>query len=353
MPETATAVRPAGTQITPLSKQDAGRALAERPASAAVGIFSIVPRSYSEMMQVAANLYASGLLGKGISSASKAFAIIVAGAELGMPPMLALRAIGLIEGKIVIAADAQLGAFKRAGGRSTFGELSEKRAVLRLIHPNGDTHTEEFTVEMAKAAGLLGKDNWRKHLKAMLRSRAITAGLKSIGFEPVAGMYDPDEAVHFAPPEHEAALEEQAATTASEREGMSEDERALAEQSGATTAKPVVATTAGKIPFGPLKDQQYDARDADGYTASDKFISEVVLWAEKKLLEARKNRDTDAQARFMTYGNEAQRELDRRESEREAAAVTPADQTHAGDATTIGAAVEAAEERGTAPSTED
>jgi hypothetical protein len=64
---------------------------------------------------------------------------------------------------------------------------------LVLRHPNGDEHTETFSIEDAKRAGLASNDNYAKHPKAMLRSRAITAGLKSIGWEGAVGIYDPDE----------------------------------------------------------------------------------------------------------------------------------------------------------------
>jgi hypothetical protein len=71
--------------------------------------------------------------------------------------------------------------------------LDETKAVLHLVHPNGDKHTETFTIEDAKRAGLSSNSNYSKFPKAMLRSRAITAGLKSIGWEGAVGAYDPDE----------------------------------------------------------------------------------------------------------------------------------------------------------------
>jgi hypothetical protein len=98
-------------------------------------------------------------------------------------------------------ADSQLARFKSCGGRAQFKELTEARAVLVLRHPNGDEHTETFTIEDAKRAGLASNDNYAKHPKAMLRSRAITAGLKSIGWEGSVGIYDPDEIADAPTPE--------------------------------------------------------------------------------------------------------------------------------------------------------
>ena len=122
------------------------------------------------------------------------FAVIAAtGHELGMQPMRAIRSLAMVKGKVVESADSQLARFKAAGGRSQFEVLDETRAVLHLVHPNGDKHTETFTLEDAKRAGLASNNNYSKFPKAMLRSRAITAGLKSIGWEGAVGAYDPDE----------------------------------------------------------------------------------------------------------------------------------------------------------------
>ena len=138
------------------------------------------------------------------------FAVIAAtGHELGMQPMRAIRSLAMVKGKVVESADSQLARFKAAGGRSQFEVLDETKAVLHLIHPNGDKHTESFTIEDAKRAGLSSNSNYSKFPKAMLRSRAITAGLKSVGWEGAVGAYDPDElrSEEFPERTYEAARE--------------------------------------------------------------------------------------------------------------------------------------------------
>jgi hypothetical protein len=138
------------------------------------------------------------------------FAVLAAtGHELGMQPMRAIRSLAMVKGKVVESADSQLARFKAAGGRSQFEVLDETKAVLHLIHPNGDKHTESFTIEDAKRAGLSSNSNYSKFPKAMLRSRAITAGLKSVGWEGAVGAYDPDElrSEEFPERTYEAAKE--------------------------------------------------------------------------------------------------------------------------------------------------
>jgi len=149
--------------------------------------------SFTDMLSMGNELVRTGFLPDHIKNGAQAAAIILAGRELGMPPMRALRSIFLVKGKITESADSQLARFKSDGGRAKFTTLDDTRAVLWLKHPNGDEHAETFTMEDAKRAGLVSSGMYSKFSKAMLRSRAITAGLKSIGWEGGAGAYDPDE----------------------------------------------------------------------------------------------------------------------------------------------------------------
>lgn len=186
---TATATAPVhgarqGAPSTALAK-------VENPTSAAL--------SLEQTFALAAQLVPSGMLPEHIKKPGQAVAIILAGQELGMPPMRALRSLNLVKGKVTENADSQLARFKTDGGRAIWKQLDEKIAVLYLKHPNGDEHTETFTFADAEKAGLTrpvrsGEPSmFTKFPKAMLRSRAITAGLKSIGWEGGAGTYDPSE----------------------------------------------------------------------------------------------------------------------------------------------------------------
>ena len=148
---------------------------------------------YPALMALAKELCTTGFLPVAIKTPAQAVAIILTGRELGLPPMQSLRSICIIQGKPELSADLQLSIFHRDGGRSKWLELTSTTAKLLLKHPNGDDHTEVFTMDDAKRAGLAAGQNWQKYPKAMLRSRAITAGLKSIGFEPLTGAYVPGE----------------------------------------------------------------------------------------------------------------------------------------------------------------
>ena len=148
--------------------------------------------SFAELMETCKALVSTGFLPDTIRTPAQAAAIVIAGRELGMPMMRSLRSLAIVKGKVIEYADSQLSRFKSDGGRATFTVLDDKSATLILRHPNGDEHTESFTLADAARAGL-NSGMYGKFPRAMLRSRVITAGLKSIGWEGGCGTYDDDE----------------------------------------------------------------------------------------------------------------------------------------------------------------
>lgn len=151
------------------------------------------PDAITATMTMAKALVASRLTPRGLDTPEKAFYVIMKGRELGVPPIRSLERIHIIEGKCCMAAELMLERFRGRGGKSKWldDKADRTRAELWIRCPNGDEHTEVFTMEDAKAAGLAGKDNWRKWPKSMLRARAIAQGLRAMG--EAEGLYDPDE----------------------------------------------------------------------------------------------------------------------------------------------------------------
>ena len=146
----------------------------------------------AEAMAIGRTVVESRLFPAEIKTAEQAAIIILTGAELGIPPMAALRSVQVVRGKMSEAADSQLARFKSQGGRAVVVEHTDEVCVLRMTHPNGDEYTSSFSIADARRAQL-NSPIWKTHPRAMLRSRAITAGLKSLGWSGAAGVYDPDE----------------------------------------------------------------------------------------------------------------------------------------------------------------
>lgn len=163
------------------------------------GAFGVDRMSFAQLLAMGTELCRTGFMPNHVKNGAQVAAIVMAGAELGMAPMRSLRSLRFVKGNVTESADSILARFKSDGGRAIWKELTEQRAVLYLLHPNGDEHVETFTFEDAERAGLHlptsngERSNYLKYPKAMLRSRAITAGMKSIGWEGGAGVYDPNE----------------------------------------------------------------------------------------------------------------------------------------------------------------
>ena len=155
-----------------------------------------------DLEATAKTLFKSGLLPPEVKTWEQAAAIIQAGSELGLQPMRALRSLNIVRGKIAESADSLLARFKADGGRARFTTLDDREATLHLTHPNGDTHIQRFGMDDAKRAGLLDSGTsatmYKRHPQAMLRSRAITAGLKALGWGDAAGVYEEGEAAEIA-----------------------------------------------------------------------------------------------------------------------------------------------------------
>lgn len=149
--------------------------------------------SFSERLKFAEMLVTTGFLPHSVKTPAQAVAIIQTGQELGIPPMHALRSIHVIQGKPSLSAELMLALFKAKGGKAKWIKSTNEEATLWLRHPNGDEHTESFSVDDAKRAGITGKDGWKNYPKNMCRARATSNGLRAVAPDIVAGMYDPEE----------------------------------------------------------------------------------------------------------------------------------------------------------------
>lgn len=148
---------------------------------ALVRTIGIAPESWSEATAMANTLaQARDFVPRALAGNKHAvLAAILTGAELGIGPMQALRSIHVIEGKPTLSADLMLALAIRAGVRPQWVASTPTLAHLRLVREGFEPHEHRFTIDEARAAGLLGKDNWRKYPAAMLRARCLSAALRA------------------------------------------------------------------------------------------------------------------------------------------------------------------------------
>lgn len=151
------------------------------------------PRTLAEARQVAEAVAKSGLAPQSARSPDAVMVILATGAELGLPPMAALRSIHVVSGRAVLSADLMRALVMRAGGDLWCVEATPTRAEWRARR-NGRESTAVWTADMAKRAGLLGKPGpWQQYPHAMLSARASVEICRRVWPEVCAGLYTPDE----------------------------------------------------------------------------------------------------------------------------------------------------------------
>jgi hypothetical protein len=138
-----------------------------RPPALMVGgnVNAIVPQSIEEIWRVSKMVVMAGLAPKALvgrktgDDAVSAVAIsIMAGAELGMPPMVSLRSFTVIGGRPALYGDGIINVTRRSKKaayiRTGYDEVRGIGWCEAKRSDTGETKREEFSIEDAKRAGL-------------------------------------------------------------------------------------------------------------------------------------------------------------------------------------------------------
>lgn len=152
---------------------------------------------FQTMERVAEKLFRGGVFSAEVKSADTAFAIILAGDEMGYEPMAAARAFALVKGKVSLSADALIGLVKRSAQCEAWRvvETTATECTITTKRAGDDMPTAlTYTIAMATRAGLTGSQTWRAHPEAMLRARCGAALARAVYPDVCGGLYEPDEA---------------------------------------------------------------------------------------------------------------------------------------------------------------
>lgn len=161
----------------------------------------ISPEELNTLDTLAKRLYAAKVFPKTVESVDMAFAILLAGHELGFSPMASARGITLVSGKVSLGADFTVAACTKHRDVCRYFSIIESSATQATY----ETHREgapkpvalTYTHDMARRAGLTGSQTWRAHPEAMLRARCAAALARSTYPDLVGGCYDTDEAAEI------------------------------------------------------------------------------------------------------------------------------------------------------------
>ncbi len=150
--------------------------------------------NFDGLLRLSGELIKTGFLPQAVNTPQKAVAIILTGKELGIPTMLALRQINVINGKPTVPPELMLAlAYQRIPGFSAT-VIKSDASICTMKFKRGDTVLDtSFTIEDATRMGLAGKDNWLKQPATMLRWRCISQGLRLIAPDVICGVYTQEE----------------------------------------------------------------------------------------------------------------------------------------------------------------
>jgi len=166
---------------------------------------NIVP--FQEMQSMAEAIAASGLFG--MKDKNSVLALMAVAQSEGLHPATAARDFHIIQGRPALKADAMLARFQNAGGKVDWKEYTDDKVTGVFSHPNGGELAVTWTIEQASKIGLVKPGSgWQKFPRAMLRSRCISEGIRSVFPGSVTGFYTPEEVETFTPPKDFGKVDE-------------------------------------------------------------------------------------------------------------------------------------------------
>lgn len=154
--------------------------------------------SVSDIKMMADNIAASCLFksdnatNKPLSPSQVMTLLLISNAE-GKHPALGVKDYDIIVGKPVKKTDAMLRDLLLNGGSVVWHKLDDTGATATFSHPQGGTVKIDWDVKRATSAGLINKDNWKKHRRAMFRARCVGEGIRAIFPAAASGLYNTEE----------------------------------------------------------------------------------------------------------------------------------------------------------------
>jgi hypothetical protein len=119
----------------------------------------------------------------------------------GLDILTAVQSVAFVQGRPVIDATMQRALAKQAGYRVLVTEADANYATVKVTElSTGEVIGEaSYTMADAKAAGLIGKDNWKKNPEDMLVARATTRAVRRYAPEVMVGLTVAEEFDEIAP----------------------------------------------------------------------------------------------------------------------------------------------------------
>ncbi|MBD3354346.1 MAG: hypothetical protein GF364_22885 [Candidatus Lokiarchaeota archaeon] len=156
---------------------------------------SFEPQDLGQAYYLSKALANSQLLPPGIQTSADIFMVLLMANDLGLSPMAALRGIQFIEGSATMRADLMEAIIINHEACDYFRlvESTPEQAVYETKRAGSEPVTWTYTIEDAKQAGLVGRKNWGRYPKNMLRARCKSELARLVYPDVLMGFYTADE----------------------------------------------------------------------------------------------------------------------------------------------------------------
>lgn len=167
-------------------------------------VASIIPTSIEEVFRIASAVAKSGLAPSTMKTPEAITIAIMHGLEIGIPPMMALNTIAVINGRPTLFGSA-VPALLLSKGFKLREEAGKDEggmfATCIVIRPNGEQVERTFSEDDAKTAGLWGKPGpWKQYPSRMLQMRARGLAARDGAADVLSGIYIAEEMQDVAQP---------------------------------------------------------------------------------------------------------------------------------------------------------
>jgi len=168
-------------------------------------IAGIVPRTIEEVFRLATAIAKSGMAPGDMATPEKLTVAILHGLEIGIPPMMAINKIAVVNGRPTLWGDA-IPALLLSKGFRIREEFETgpngRAAICTVIRSNGDAIERTFSEADAKIAGLWGKPGpWKQYPDRMLQMRARGLAARDGAADVLSGLYLEHEMQDVAEPQ--------------------------------------------------------------------------------------------------------------------------------------------------------
>jgi hypothetical protein len=159
-------------------------------------VTAIVPTCIEETFRLAQAISKSGLAPATLRSPEAIMVAIMHGAELGLPPMMSINKIAVVNGRPTLWGDAVPALLWSRGFklREWMSELAQPTAFCEVTRPDGTKIERCFSETDARKAGLWGKSGpWQQYPSRMLQMRARGLAARDGAADALSGLYLQEE----------------------------------------------------------------------------------------------------------------------------------------------------------------